>query len=550
MSYEWMKIDKDAKAMKRTIAIYFILGALNSLAAQDLDADCRVIPIHRKVNEIPAGDPYQSPLANYISVIHSWVDEQYAPLYSEMVDCINKAGTTGMSPAYAAQLLNSTIEEVIVYKDSVGCVIRKRPGQSAYFIIGFSVWENGKWKYNGEDICFSNHMADVHRHIAHKAATRALPALRKYYQQAAVSTDTLAFVNYLQQHATTPHAYLLHKLANYPLVIYGETHRRKVSWDFLQEVAYDPAFAEVCGTVFLELPFHTQARFNRFFANDALDAEIILDILRDEQQYGWQDKGMYEFIEALWKINKQADRKIQIIAVDFQIPWDSIKTNDDFRNYSENKMRDRDSTMAAIVETTLSTKTDTRNCLFIVGKNHARKSSPDYPVKAGALLAERLPEESLFSILTHAPAGTNGGVCIAPLRDGLFDYLFEKNGNTPVAFDLSGSPFGQEPFDALHEIRYEPGCGHYEDFYDGYIFLASLQNEEYDYTLFELFTDTFVAELKRRAFILNSPAGWYDIPAELLDKETITDHIKADQRRKNNKRWPEFHIPYNNIQIL
>jgi hypothetical protein len=457
-----------------------------------------------------------------------------------MVDCVVKeTNTVAASAAFAGKLLNSTIEEVIIYKDSTGYVIRKESGRLG-FLIGCSVWENGLWKAIGEDICFSNELADARRRIADVATLRTLPALRRYYRQATVSTDTLAFVNYLQQYGDDPQKYVLSKLAKYPLVIYGETHRRKVSWNFLKKVMYDPQFAEVCGTVFLELPTHTQPRFNHFLNKDTLDTQLILNILGNEQIYGWQDKGMYEFIVDLWELNRRLMRKISIIAVDFQIPWDSIKTHEDYENYIKNKMHDRDSTMAAIIETTLHTKTDARNCLFIVGMNHARKSSPDTPVKAGTLLTEHLPEESLFSIMTHTMAGSNANTCRGQVRYGLYDYLFEQNGNIPVAFDLAGSPFGKEPFDAQWEIRYEPATGNYEDFYDGYIFLAPLKDEEYDYTLFELFTDDFVQELKRRAFITRSAMGWHDIPVEALTKEKIIDHIKIDKEHRGNKRWQGF----------
>jgi hypothetical protein len=230
------------------------------------------------------------------------------------------------------------------------------------------------------------------------------------------------------------------------------------------------------------------------------------------------------------------------MAVDFQIPWDDITTHEDYNEYTKNKMRDRDSTMAAMIETTLQTKTDTRNSLFIVGRNHARKSSPDSPVTAGTLLSERLPEGHLFSILTHTMSGSNAGTCSAQIRYGLYDYLFEKNGNTPVAFDLAGSPFGKEPFDAQWEIRYQPASGNYEDFYDGYLFLAPLKEEEYDYTLFELFTDDFVQELKRRASITHSRWGWYDLPADELTKEAIFHLIQTDRQRKRHLRWPELLI--------
>jgi len=522
---------------KKTILFVYLSAYFFSVSAQSFNSDYQVIPIHKKVSEISYESPCESPLANYLERIHLWVDGKYDTIYSGMIDAIVKLSTIKpASPEYAERLLNSTIEEVIIYKDSVGFITRKvsnLPG----FPIGCSQLEDGKWKGTGEDYCPDENLTDVHQYIEGKA-TSGLLRLRRYDRQTIVSTDTLAFVDYLQQHRSNPKDYLLDKLANHPLVIYGEIHRRKISWDFLKKVINDPEFVKVCGTVFVELPFYTAPLFDKFLHLDTLNSKIILDILGSEQIYGWQDKGEYEFIEEIWKLNKQSNNKIKIVPVDFQIPWEEIRTKQDLENYERDKMMDRDSTMANLIEKTMKTKTDTRHCLFIVGMDHARKLSPAKPTKAGTLLAERFPKGAIFSIMPHTLIDNNQNF-LGKVRYGLYDFVFEQAGNHPIAFDLSGSPFGQEPFDAIQSLRFDPNGGKYEDFYDGYIFLGPLKEEEYDYTLFELFTDDFVNELKRRAAVSDSPWGWYDIPAEELSKEKIIDTIKDKQKRSNNKRYSE-----------
>ncbi|MDR1054363.1 MAG: hypothetical protein LBL90_00685, partial [Prevotellaceae bacterium] len=171
--------------MTKIIAVLFLWIVLNPVTAQDLGMDYKIIPVHRKVSEILVEDPYESPLTNYVARIHSWIEGKYAPLYSEMVDCVVKeTNAIVASPDFAGKLLNSTIEEVVIYKDSAGCAIRKEPGRLG-FLIGCSVWENGQWKAIGEDICFSNEPADARRRIADVATSRTLPALRRYYRQAA-----------------------------------------------------------------------------------------------------------------------------------------------------------------------------------------------------------------------------------------------------------------------------------------------------------------------------------------------------------------------------
>lgn len=514
--------------MKKTIILLLLLIVFGSLAAQESGTDYKIIPVHKKIKELTGNNPYESALSNYAARIHSLVSGKNWPISAEML-CNTASAPPRISLEYANELLDADIEEVIVYKDSVSGVIRREPNNNI-LVIGWCVLENGQWKAMGEGVCFTGDLADARQQIV-EHTQRLLPSLRKYYEQSVVSSDTAAFVNYLQQKGSDPKAWLLDKLSTHKLVIYGETHRRKVSWDFLKTVIKDTAFYGVCNTVFMELPVHTQSLIDTFLRLDTLNTDIVLDILGSEQLYGWSDKGMYEFIVEAWRVNHQTKNSIQIKAVDFQIPFDSLKTHQEYKYHNR---QDRDSTMANVVETILRTKKDTGNCLFIVGSNHARKSSPNNPKKAGTLLAERFPKSFVFSIMTHSMTGDNVDFC-GQIRYGLYDYLFESNGNIPVAFDLSDSPFGKEPFDALQQVRYEPSCGNYEDFYDGYIFLGPLQNEEYDYTLFELFTDKFIEKLKQRALVTTSNNAWYDISVKDVTKEKIIEKIKEEQRCQHNK---------------
>jgi hypothetical protein len=195
--------------------------------------------------------------------------------------------------------------------------------------------------------------------------------------------------------------------------------------------------------------------------------------------------------------------------------------------------------MAKIIYNYLNSNTDKRNSLFIVGLDHARKSSPNLPKKTGTLL-KQLMGKNVFSITSHTMISDNAH-WLGKVRYGLFDCVFEKNKNKPVAFDLKNSPFGKEPFDMLQDVRFEYGCGNYEDFYDGYLFLCPLEKESYEYELKELFTPAFVEELKRRAYISNSNEAYYNIPANEISVEKICNQLDADlQKSKNQRYWKYF----------
>jgi len=441
------------------------------------------------------------------------------------------------------RLLNDTIKEVIIYNDSIACMIQNY--NSSYYSIRYLVFEDGKWLNVGEDI--GKGLEDSRKKF-YDTAPKSLIRLRRSNEVKSVSTDTLAFVNYVKQHGVEPKDFLLEALATHQLVIYGEVHRRKVSWDFLTSVLYDPRFPEKVGIVFVELPSYQQSEFDRFYASKELDTEILLEIMRSEQIYGWWDRGEYEFLITIWKLNQTlpANKKIKVIAVDEQLPYKLLKTAEDF-NKSEENLSDRNTNMANIIEHTIKTKTDKRNCLFTVGYGHAYKShvpgvastpqGQEPALTAGAQLVQRLSDENVFVVLQHVPMGTNSGF-LGLIRQGLFDTVFEKTGNEPVAFCLANSPFGAEPFDADYQMSFDSKAGNYADNFDGYIFLNPLKEEESDYILYDIWSDKFVEEMKRRATLDNFDMNkWLGKEGELT-KEKIISTFKEEYEGK--KRWSQL----------
>jgi len=440
------------------------------------------------------------------------------------------------------QLLNDSIKEVLIYKDSAACMITKM-SNTRYYRVRNLVFENGKWVNLGEDIRSS---IEESIQLFYKYVDISLSELHRSYKIREVSTDTLAFVNYVSQQGNEPKEFLLNALAKHPLVIYGEIHRRKVSWDLLSTALQDPRFAETVGTIFLEIPAYQQEEFDRFYTSKELDTEILLDIMRSEQIYGWWDKGEYEFLVNLWKLNKTlpVEKKIRVVPTDDQLPWKLIQTKEDLKKWKEKSM-DRNTRMADVVEHTIKTKTDKRNSLFIVGYGHAYKShvpggyssteEQEPLLSAGAQLVQRFSNKDVFTILQHGPClhNTRGGMEL--VRQGLFDYVFEKNGNKPIAFSLAGSPFGTEPYDADSKDRFDHRAGNYADNFDGYIFLQPLKDEDTDYILYgEIWTDKFVKEVQRRYALFN-----WDMKKDFgikgkLSKEKI---IKSFKDGKRKKRW-------------
>ena len=308
----------------------------------------------------------------------------------------------------------------------------------------------------------------------------------------------------------------------------------------MRDLINSPEFHQLTGAVFLELASNSQVELDRFFTNSTKDPNIILNIFRNEEIMGWNCRGMHEFMLDLWEVNKQLlpEKKIKVFAVDFPRPFHTpITTKAQYQAFFDD-LPDRNVCMATIIEDYIQSSSDKRNCLFIVGNGHAYKSQVLFRARflqtgrsAGSLLLEKLPATDIFSIFTHSPKIANNGYLYGQLRKGLFDYTFAEIGNKPVAFNLHGSPFGKEPFDASAEICFDINAGNFMDNYDAYIFLQPLNEELNNTPLYELYTDDFIAEIKRRAYFLGydteNDALWGIFKIKDLTKEQIIEYLKT-----------------------
>lgn len=352
-------------------------------------------------------------------------------------------------------------------------------------------------------------------------------------------TDTTKFVDYVKKNGQDPKTYVLDKLANHKLVIYSEVHKRKASWDLLKDIIKNPSFSKKTGIVFLEIGLDNQEKMDLFFANEKMDKEILLNILRNGQMEGWDDRGMYEFVINLWNLNKKLAKKdkIKVVLVDIARPWSSFKTNEDLINFFKT-VPDRNQQMADIIEKVIKSQTDKRSSLFIVGFGHAFKSKITIGEKtyasAGSLLKERFSNQDVFITCPHSGINSNNGEIKEMTANGIFDFTFTKNKNKPVAFDLEGSPFGKLHFDLMVEIPSE-SAKNFENYFDGYIFFMPLMDEGPFYVLPELFTENFLQELHRRTNICGYEE--WEVYGVKVKNITMADIDKYLQGISQTKYW-------------
>lgn len=430
------------------------------------------------------------------------------------------------------RILNDSIISIISYRDSAA-VILTQEAQDDYFLLNLCWIEDGRWVNGGQDYAESEAQAVEKASRLIKISYANIPRIESMSQ---IPTDTTKFVDFVKSIHESPEEFILGKLKKHRLVINGEYHRRKVSWDMLKRLIAMDGFAETTGCIFLEDPSWRQFTMNEFMESDSLDVEKIYEIFRDSQTTGWFDRGEMEFLCELWHLNKSlpAERRIAVILTDYQLPYSRLKSGDDLT-----RQEDRDTHMAETIFNYLQNSSDRRSSLFLVGCAHAHKhgapgfnptmSNGSRGLTAGSRLCDLLGGDNVFTIFQHAFSSDNNGRNKSPIRGGIFDYAFAQNDNRPIGFDLKGTPFGEEPFDGFYERKYLISSGSYYDNYDGYLFLHQLENEPKSTPLIEIYTDEFVAELKRRAEILGTgerPDYWLGRKANDLTVEYIRQILR------------------------
>lgn len=431
-------------------------------------------------------------------------------------------------------ILNEKIDFIVTYRDSVASIVTHSDGED--IVLLNNCWlENGKWVNRGQGVAddFSNA-----EDVLLKQLPEALYNLPRIDIINDLPDDVAPFLAYISEVELSPEMFLLEMLKTHRIVINGECHRRKVSWDMLKRLIALPDFSNAVGCIFMELPSWHQSTIDKFMRSDTLDSDLIIQIFQDEQLNGWWDRGEFEFLCKLWEINRSLsdDKKIKVILADYQVPYSKITNREDAK-----ELEDRNTHMANVVVNTVQNSKDKRGNFFLVGCAHAYKSNQsgiasaafgkDNELTAGAQIANALGEDNVFTVFQHVMSGDNHGGNKSPIRGGIFDKAFELNGNKPLGFKLANSAFGAEPFDGIYEIKYKTATGRFEDNFDGYLFLAPLSNEPKSVPLTEIFTAEFVVEIKRRAVAMgydNLRQIWFGRRASDLTKEYIIETLMQE----------------------
>lgn len=523
--------------MRRILSLVIILSAVWAGFAQSL-SDYKVEQIQKRVKDFPLDSiNLTSPLDYYLSRAQVRLSGKYnnwQQISTSMFDYSVDVPDQVIDDDFKNYVVNEIIDYIVTYRDSVATIVTHSDGEGVVMLN--NCWlENGKWVNRGQGFAYDFKEAEDKINELLPEALYNLPRIEIINN---IPADVEPFTAYLSEVSQSPEEFLLDMLRNHTLVINGEYHRRKVSWDMLKRLISLPDFSKEVGCVFMELPSWHQPTMDRFMNSDTLSTNLIIQIFQDEQPNGWWDKGEFEFLCQLRELNRSlpADKKIRVVLADYQVPYSKITNIEEAR-----EAEDRNTHMANIIVETINNSDDTRNNLFLVGCAHAYKSDQagiasaasgkKSELTAGAQLANALGDDKVFTVFQHVLSSDNSGNNKSAVRGGVFDKAFELNGNKSVGFKLADSPFGVEPFDGIYEIKYKTATGAYADNFDGYLFLAPLADEPKAEPLTEIFTDEFIAEMRRRAAVMGSDnlrQMWFGRRASELTKDYIIERLSEE----------------------
>lgn len=137
-------------------------------------------------------------------------------------------------------VLNEKIDYIVTYRDSVASIVTHTDGEDILLLN--NCWlEDGRWVNRGQGL--AGNWDDAQEQLFHQLP-EALYNLPRVAVINNLPKDVTPFLSYISTVDLSPENFLLDMLSTHKLVINGEYHRRKVSWDMLMRLISLPDFAD------------------------------------------------------------------------------------------------------------------------------------------------------------------------------------------------------------------------------------------------------------------------------------------------------------------
>lgn len=356
------------------------------------------------------------------------------------------------------------------------------------------------------------------------------------------------YLDFLKLQKKSAKEYVLDLFKEYDIVVLCEReHKEFTQYELFLDIIKDPYFIENVGQVFTEVGVsNIDDKINEYLQTEYQDSSTarnkVTSVFRELDSSPWWHCYSYPwFLFELNKLNTKLSRseKITLHPSDIAFDWSVCKSSDDYVSYVKSIVN-RDSLLAQNIISKLnqlqSKGTRSKKALVIMNYKHAflkdhrfegvitnntaRYLSDQYKGKVASvyIMGLAIPEVGNYTVV----------------KNGLWDYYFEKSDKTDVGFNLTNTPFGQEEFDVIPPDSLQQFV--YTDMFTGLVFYKPLQEHELKTGWNDFATTEFLPELRRRINIFNEAMGIG------MTKEDIEGSLFDNNIEKT--------FQYNNIGII
>lgn len=299
----------------------------------------------------------------------------------------------------------------------------------------------------------------------------------------------------------SPIEYAVEKAREHQVVIFGESHERKMELRYLNDLV--PELYRQAGVTCVAMEVclaEDNERIEKLVTASEFDRDLALQIARHQPWGIWGWKGYWDIFETVWRINQEiaaGEENVRVIGLDRRMDMPSLAMMGVENNAGRDapvweKLRlwrlllalprvlSRDAFFAFYVEKEIIQKG--RRGIVWVGRNHSSINSPQIvsPERSmprmGFILHSRYGDK-VFQIRLHGwdiPASAVSRDYAGPkpaMGDFLERIMGRREGSMPVGFDIEYSPFSLLRDNGSFEYHSEPRLG-FVDVASGYVFLA------------------------------------------------------------------------------
>lgn len=351
----------------------------------------------------------------------------------------------------------------------------------------------------------------------------------------------VSHVDFLKKQNLSAKDYVINQFEKHDLVIICERdHKDFTQYELILEIVKDPFFIENVGHIFTEVGVaNMDSEINKFLLSEQIDSvstrNRITSIFREiDSSPFWHCYNYPWFLGEIFNINQtlNGDKKITLHPSDSEFDWSKCNTAEDYKAF-DNSIVNRDSMMAQNIiqrfDIIQTGKNMRKKALVIMNYKHAFLKDHRFLGKVthntGRYLSDYYKNNVASIYLMGLAIPKVGSYTV--VKNGKWDYYFEKSKKTDVGFNLKNSPFGIEEFDVIPPDSIQQFK--YEDMFTGLVYYRLLQEHEIITGWEDFATDDFIPELYRRMKIFNEAMELGMSEQDLKERLFVNNTVKKSQ---------------------